>query len=116
MIKPRRVRYVTLLVVLAVIGIAFTAANNHIQSSMQTMSKQESQDRIRLNDVQNEKLQLEAELSVADTDAYIENEARTRYGYLKPGELRFIITNPETLYGSGAGAPQLQVVQEGDKP
>jgi cell division protein FtsB len=72
--------------------------------------------RIRLSDVQNEKLKLEAELSVAGTDAYIENEARTRYGYLKPGELRFVITNPEALYSSGEETPQLQVVQEGDKP
>ncbi len=116
MLKLRRVRYMTLLVVLAAVGIAFAATNNHIQSSIQNMSKQESRERIRLGEVQNEKLKLETEISIADTDAYIENEARTRYGYLKPGELRFVITNPEALYGSGEEAPQLQVVEEGDKP
>ncbi len=114
--QPRRIRYTTLFVVLAVIGVTFIATNNHIQSSMQRMAKQESQDRIRLSDVQNEKLKLEAELSVAGTDSYIENQARTRYGYLKPGELRFVITNPEALYSSGAETPRLEVVQEGDKP
>ena len=116
MLKPRRVRYLTLLVVLAVVGIAFTTANNHIQSSIQSMTRQESQERIRLAGLQNEKLNLAAELNVADTDAYIENQARTRYGYLKPGELRFVITNPEALYSSGETAVQLQVAQEGDKP
>lgn len=116
MLKPRRVRYMTLFVVLAVVGIAFAAANNHIQSSIANMAKQESQSRIQLNSIQNEKLKLEAELSIAGTDAYIENEARTRYGYLKPGELRFVITNPEALYSTGGEAPNLQVVQEGDKP
>ncbi len=114
--KPRRVRYMTLFVVMATIGIAFFAANNHIQSSIDRMTKQESQERIRLGGLQNENLRLEAELSVAETDAYIENQARTRYGYLKPGELRFVITNPEALYGSGDSSPQLEVLQEGDKP
>jgi cell division protein FtsB len=116
MMKARRIRYITLLVMLAVVGIAFAAANNHIQSSILNISKQESQNRIQLSDIQKEKLSLEAELSVAGTDAYIENEARTRYGYLKPGELRFVITNPEALYSGGGEAPNLQVVQEGDKP
>lgn len=116
MIKPRRIRYMTLFVVLAVVGISFVAANNHIQSSVLNMAKQESQSRIQLSSIQNEKLKLEAELSVAGTDAYIENEARTRYGYLKPGELRFVITNPEVLYSTGGETPNLQVVQEGDKP
>ncbi len=116
MMKPRRVRYMTLFVVLAVIGITFAAANNQIQSSIANMSKQESQNRIQLSNIQSEKLSLEAELSAADTDAYIENEARTRYGYLKPGELRFVITNPEALYTTGGELPNLQVVQEGDKP
>jgi cell division protein FtsB len=116
MMKPRRVRYITLFVVLAAVGITFAAANSHIQSSILNIAKQESQRRIQLSEVQSEKLKLEAELSVAGTDAYIENEARTRYGYLKPGELRFVITNPEALYSTGGETPDLQVVQEGDKP
>ena len=114
MMKPRRIRYMTLFVVLAVIGATFAAANIPVPSQLQQMAKLESQYRIQLSELQNEKLKLEAELSVAGTDAYIENQARTRYGYLKPGELRFVITNPEALYTSGVD-PQLQVVQEGDK-
>ena len=114
MMKPRRIRYMTLFVVLAVIGATFAAANIPVPSQLQQMAKLESQYRIQLSEIQNEKLKLEAELSVAGTDAYIENQARTRYGYLKPGELRFVITNPEALYTSGVD-PQLQVVQEGDK-
>ncbi len=114
--QPRRVRYMTLLVVLAVIGAAFLATNRGILTTIQETDKKINGARITLGSVQNEKLKLDAELSVAGTDAYIENQARTRYGYLKPGELRFVITNPEALYSSGAETPQLQVVQEGDKP
>lgn len=114
MTKPRRVRYLTLFVVLAVIGAAFAAANLPIPAQLKQAAQLESQYRIQLSELQNEKLRLEAELEAAGTDAYIENQARTRYGYLKPGELRFVITNPEALYTSGMD-PQLQVVQEGDK-
>jgi cell division protein FtsB len=116
MMKLRRVRCMTLFVVLAVVGIAFFATNRGIFATSQETDKKISEARITLNSTQKEKLNLEAELSVADTDAYIENEARTRYGYLKPGELRFVITNPEALYSTEGESPDLQVVQEGDKP
>ena len=114
--KPRRVRVLTLFIALAVVGILFAITNNGIQASILRMTKQESQDQLRLTSLQSEKLKLEAELSAAGTDAYIENQARTRYGYLKPGELRFVITNPEALYSIGGEAPVLEVVQVGDKP
>jgi cell division protein FtsB len=112
----RRMRYLTLLVLLALIGVAFSMGNHKIQATTQNLAKEEDQSRLELAALQNEKQDLETELSAAGTDAYIENEARTRYGYLKPGELRFVITNPEALYGDGAQEPQLQVVGEGDKP
>ncbi len=112
----RRMRYLTLFVLLAVIGVAFSVGNHKIQATMQNLAKEEDQSRLELAALKNEKQDLETELSAAGTDAYIENQARTRYGYLKPGELRFVITNPEALYGDGAQTPQLQVLSEGDKP
>ena len=35
----------------------------------------------------------------AQTDEFVANEARTRYGYLSDGEIRFVITNPSVLWG-----------------
>jgi cell division protein FtsB len=116
MMKTRRVRYMTLFVVLVVISVAFFATNRGIFTTIQETDKKIIDARLSLSESQKQKLDLEAELSVAGTDAYIENEARTRYGYLKPGELRFVITNPEALYSTGGDTPDLQVVQEGDKP
>ena len=42
-----------------------------------------------------------AKISLASvgSDAYIENQARTVYGYMMPDEIRLVISNPETLYG-----------------
>ena len=112
----RRMGYLTLLVLLALVGVAFAVGNHRIQATTQRLAKEEDQSRLELAALKNQKQDLETELSAAGTDAYIENQARTRYGYLKPGELRFVITNPETLYGDGAEVPQLQVLNEGDKP
>ena len=114
--QPRRVKYLTLFLVLVAIGVSFLIFNNNISAQYQKTLKEGDQARVKAAKQQDEKLKLETELSIADTDAYIENQARTRYGYLKPGEIRFVITNPEALYSNGGEAPQLQVVQEGDKP
>lgn len=114
--QRRRVQYLTLFLAVAVIGIAFWILNNNINTTLQKTVKDGDRARIELAQEQDKTLKLETELSIADTDAYIENQARTRFGYLKPGEIRFVITNPEALYSDSGEVPQLQVVQEGDKP
>jgi hypothetical protein len=42
-------------------------------------------------------LHLSNQVRLAKTDQYIITEARTKYGYLFPGEIRFVVTNPEVL-------------------
>ena len=42
-------------------------------------------------------LRLEDRVRLAETDQFIASEARTKYGYLFPGEIRFVVTNPEVL-------------------
>ncbi len=114
--KPRRVSWPVLLAVLTVIGILFAVKNGSIRESIAQMGKEESQSRIQLSSEQRVTINLESELAMADTDEYIENQARTRFGYLKPGELRFVITNPEALYGNADEVPILTVVAQGDEP
>ena len=53
---------------------------------------------------------LQYELSISDKDYYIAQRARSLYGYLTPGEIRFKVTNPEALYGE---TPVAQVVEVG---
>lgn len=113
--KMRRISWPLLLVALAVIGFLFALKNGGIRASIEQINKDESQSRLQLSSEQRVQMSLEAELAMADTDEYIENQARTRFGYLKPGELRFVITNPEALYG-GEETPVLEVMAQGDKP
>ena len=42
-------------------------------------------------------LRLTEQVRLAETDQFIATEARTKYGYLFPGEIRFVVTNPEVL-------------------
>ncbi|HOQ62637.1 MAG TPA: hypothetical protein PKZ39_01550, partial [Clostridia bacterium] len=42
-----------------------------------------------------EVLRLSEQVRLASTDQFIANEARTKYGYLFPGEIRFVVLNPE---------------------
>ena len=48
---------------------------------------------------QKEVQELALKLEMAGTDDFIANEARTQYGYLAPGEIRFIVVNKEALWG-----------------
>lgn len=51
---------------------------------------------------QKEVYELALKLEMAGTDDFIANEARTQYGYLAPGEIRFIVTNKEALWGESS--------------
>ena len=55
--------------------------------------------RVRLMQLEYEQGRLNDTLGTVKTDAFIENQARMLYGYMKPDEIRFVITNPEVLYG-----------------
>lgn len=54
---------------------------------------------VRLAQLQAKNAELEATLKSAGTDAFVENQARNEYGYMMPDEIRFVITNPDALYG-----------------
>ncbi len=55
-------------------------------------------------------LRLSEQVRLASTDQFIASEARTKYGYLFPGEIRFVVTNPEVL----GLPPQQQSPKEGE--
>ena len=55
----------------------------------------------RLTSLEQEQTALKTTLENADSDSFIENYARTHYGYMLPNETRIVITNPEALYGDG---------------
>ncbi|MBQ8537960.1 MAG: septum formation initiator family protein [Clostridia bacterium] len=76
----------------------FFLGQDAIEKQKQELASERSQYQSLLNQAKKEKQEVELEISQAGTDAYIENKARTQYGFLKPGEIRFEITNPEVLF------------------
>lgn len=65
--------------------------------------------KLRQLSLESEKSALRQELAIKDTDSYIMEKARSLYGYLMPGEIRFEVSNPESLYDT----PEAVIVEEG---
>ncbi len=89
----------TLIGVLACVLVAFFWYNGKLTGSINELDTAYGQGKVRLADLQNEQAELKTTLEAVGSDSFIENQARTMYGYMMPNEIRFVITNPEALYG-----------------
>lgn len=103
-----------LLCMLLLIAIAYALISNHLSKQVIALARQEDSLRIRIMELEKEEKNLRDKVDLSKSDSFIENEARTRYGYLKPGEIRFVITNPEALYGGET--PVISVYESNDPP
>lgn len=111
--EPKRVRWLALFLICGVIIYTYNAGISQMDTKIAIMKQDEGQYRVQLTQLQKEQRALRDEIEQAGTDAYIENKARTEYGFLKPGEIRFEITNPEALYSDKETA-QIAVMQQGN--
>ena len=66
---------------------------------MRRAQEQETALQQTLTRLQNDLLELTGQLLQVGTSSYIESRAREDYAFLKPGELRFEVINPEVLEG-----------------
>lgn len=92
--------------IVAVFGFAFHA--NTVD--MRTAQEQEAALQQTLNRLQNDQLTLTGQIKQVGTSSYIETRAREDYAFLKPGELRFEIVNPEVL--EGYTTEELQILMD----
>lgn len=83
----------------ACVLIAFFWYSGSLFRSIDDLNDRYDQAQMRLAELQGKQADLKDELETVGTDAFIENQARTMYGYMMPDEIRFVITNPEALYG-----------------
>lgn len=58
-----------------------------------------AQQKLAISVLENKQMDLQEELKLTGTDAFIENQARTLYNFMMPDEIRLVIVNPEALYG-----------------
>ena len=95
----RTVRVWPIFAFLACVLIAFVVSTGELNGQIKELDERYSQSRIKYNQLTGEQEKLKNTLDIVDTDAFIEYQAR-EYGYMREGELRFVITNPEVLYGT----------------
>lgn len=86
-----------LIVMAACIMGGFFWYSGTLNASIVELNNACDQGKVRLAELQNEQVTLKATLEMAGTDAFIENQARTMYGYMMPDEIRFVITNPRSV-------------------
>lgn len=79
---------------------AFLWSSGQLNHGIRELDTKYEQGRVKLTQLQNEQAELKRTLELAGTDSFIENQARSQYGYMKQDEVRFVITNPEALYGA----------------
>ena len=72
---------------------------NSFRLTLEELDETYNDAQLRLSEMQGKQAELKTMLETVGTDAFIENQARTIYGYMMPDEIRFVITNPEALYG-----------------
>lgn len=88
-----------LIAVCACALVGFFWYSESLSGDLQEVEALYGESKLALSELQGEQAELKATLDAAGTDAFIENQARTIYDYMMPDEIRFVITNPEALYG-----------------
>ena len=83
----------------ACVLVAFFWYSGTLSQTIDELNDTYDQTQMRLTQLQGDQADLKTQLETVGTDAFIENQARTMYGYMMPDEIRFVITNPEALYG-----------------
>lgn len=105
-LRYRQVPGVAVLAAMLVILAVFGAVNIGLNRSISKLQGMVEEGGALVALKQKEASELADQVKLAATDEFIANEARTRYGYLAPGEIRFVVTNPEVLWGEEGPPPE----------
>lgn len=106
----RRVRLLYVMVAAFVIAAAGMMTVNRLDRDILVRQDQAREVRLRQIEVEEKNSDMKQEIAQKDKDSYIMEMARRYHGYLLPGEIRFVVVNPESLYDQ---PPEAQVVDDG---
>jgi cell division protein FtsB len=96
----RRIRLLPVMIVLACLAVAFFWFGSRLDAKLEEADQLYQQAVASGSALETTQNDLKATLETASSDAFIENQARSLYDYMKPDEIRIVITNPEALYGT----------------
>jgi len=88
------------IIVLACLSIAFLWVSSRLDKQIDNASSLYQQAAALNNTLETRQNKLKETLETTGSDAFIENQARSLYDYMKQDEIRIVITNPEALYGT----------------
>lgn len=106
----RRMKLFPMLVAAFVMIACTIITLNRLDTDIAALEDVAQETKLRQLALESEQSAMRQELALKDTDSYIMEKARTLYGYLMPGEIRFEVSNPESLYDT----PEAIVVGEGE--
>ena len=106
----RRMKLFPMLVAAFVMIACTIITLNRLDTDIAALEDVAQETKLRQLALESEQSAMRQELALKDTDSYIMEKARTLYGYLMPGEIRFEVSNPDSLYDT----PVAIVVGEGE--
>lgn len=104
----RRIKLFPVLVMAFAIIACGLVTMNRLDGDIAVLEDTAQETQRRKLDAEAARSALQQEIAIKDTDSYIMEKARSLYGYLMPGEIRFVVVNPDSLYD----APEDAVVAQ----
>lgn len=106
----KRVKLITVLIIaVALVACALLLMDN-LDQQIDSLKADVKQAEVALRVAQQEQSEIKTEISNMNKDSYIIAKAR-ELGYLMPGEIRFVVVNPEVL-GDDPGAAVVEEMTE----
>jgi cell division protein FtsB len=98
MLKPGKSPARIVFVVCAMLGVYFavTAAQGAIRNDRIDDARQAAQRDVA--ELRDQKAYLEAIVAYVGSDEYVEQEARRQLGFVRPGEVAFVVVSPEPVH------------------
>jgi len=89
----KRIKYVSVIVLLAVICIGIVKSTLGVFGGRQRFKELENE----VFSLKSEKIQLEESIKYKETSEFIEEKARNELNMIKPGEKVYVISSPDSL-------------------
>lgn len=103
----KRFRLITVLIVAIALVLCALLLINRLNGDIDALKKNVKTEELNLRLVQQEDGEISTEITNMNKESYIIAQAR-KLGYLMPGEIRFVVVNPEVLEDS----PENAIVEE----
>ena len=107
----KRIKLLYVVVIAFVIVAGGLMTLNRLDQEIAVLEDTARETRLRQLALETENGNMKQEIAVKDTESYIRKMARKDNRFLMPGEIRFVVVNPEALYAPGE-MPGLEIEAE----